>query len=170
MDLPTLCAMFRRVLVPLAALVLAAGCSSGEGKTADPQAPAPPASSSAPSTSAASPSEEAPKAADGTDLAACSDGTCEVSAPAGAKMTFPAKTRVEYFTVQSIDADTVVLAGRGIGSRQGGSCTGKKCESSGSGKDYKVTLGPSSTATFNDLSITLRAITGGAAVLKIEPR
>jgi hypothetical protein len=84
-------------------------------------------------------------------------------------MTFPATTRVESVTVRSVDGDTVVLTGIGIGNRQGGSCSGRKCERSGRGKEFTITLGAVSTVTRNDLSITLLAVRDGAAVLKIKP-
>ncbi len=94
---------------------------------------------------------------------------CEVSAPVGGKMTLPERTRVESVTVQSVEGDTVVLVARGIGPRQGGSCTGKKCEASAKGPDFKAALGPGSGVTYNDLTIDLLGIGDGAAVLRIKP-
>ncbi|WP_409494113.1 hypothetical protein [Amycolatopsis sp. cmx-11-12] len=135
--------MIRRLLLSLAALALVAGCGSDSPV-------------------------ETPKPADSADLAACADGICEVSAPAGAKMKLPEKTNVEFVTVQSVDADTVVLIARGIGTRQGGACSGK-CEAWGTGKDFKAKLWTGSGLSYNDLSITLLGVGDGAAVLKIKP-
>ncbi|MEV6908786.1 hypothetical protein [Amycolatopsis sp. NPDC051071] len=135
--------MLRRLLIPLAALAFVAGCGS--------ESPA-----------------EPPKAADGADLAACSDGICEVSAKAGGKITLPAQTRVESVTVRSVDADTVALVATGIGTRQGGTCSGK-CEASGTGKDFQAKLWAGSGLTYNNLSVTLLGVGDGAAVLRIKP-
>ncbi|WP_340687757.1 hypothetical protein LCL61_17280 [Amycolatopsis coloradensis] len=135
--------MLRRLLPALAALAVVAGCGSN--------------------------SPEPPKPADGGDLDACSDGVCEVGAPPGGRMTFPEETRVESLTVRSVEESTVVLVARGIGSRSGGTCTGKRCEASASGLDFTATLGPDSTVTYNDLSIDLLGVSDGAAILRIKP-
>ncbi|OOC03040.1 hypothetical protein [Amycolatopsis azurea] len=136
--------MLRRVLASLAVLALVAGCG--------PNAPKP------------------PKPADGADLAACADGLCEVSARVGAKVELPAEqTNVESVTVQAVDAGTVMLIARGIGKRQGGSCSGK-CEASGTGKDFKAKLWTGSELTYNDLAIKLLGVGDGAAVLKFTPQ
>jgi hypothetical protein len=42
-------------------------------------------------------------------------------------------------------------------------------ELSGSGGGFKVTLGPDSTGSANDLSITAVAVNGGFAVLRLAP-
>ncbi len=152
--------MLRRLLVPLAALALAVGCNSGDGKTVPPGADAPAASPT---------SSQAPQPADGTDLAACADAACEVSAVAGSKLTFPASTRIESITVQSVEGETVVLTGRTIGNRNGGGCTGRRCEASSTGNEFKVTLEPVSATSQNALYVTLQAVSNGAAILKIEP-
>ncbi|MFC3453726.1 hypothetical protein [Amycolatopsis speibonae] len=136
--------MRRRLLLPLAALALVAGCGS--------PSPAGP-----------------PKPADGADLSACSDGLCEVSAPVGAKVALPARTNVESVSVQSVDGETVMLIARGIGKRQGGSCSGK-CEASGTGKDFKAKLWTGSELTYNDLAIKLLGVGDRAAVLKFTPQ
>ncbi|MBB5851403.1 hypothetical protein HDA45_001490 [Amycolatopsis umgeniensis] len=135
--------MLRHVLGSLGTLLLVAGCG--------PDSPEP------------------PKPADGGDLTACSDGLCEVSAPVGGKMTLPERTRVRSVTVQSIEGDIVALIARGIGPRQGGSCTGKRCEASAKGSDFKAMLGPGSGVTYNDLAIDLLGIGDGAAILRIKP-
>ncbi|OXM51766.1 hypothetical protein CFP71_24560 [Amycolatopsis thailandensis] len=135
--------MLRRALASLAVLALVAGCG--------PDAPEP------------------PKPADGADLAACADGLCEVSARVGAKVALPERTNVESVTVQAVDAGTVMLIAKGIGRRQGGSCSGK-CEASGTGKDFKAKLWTGSELTYNDLAIKLLGVGGGAAVLKFTPQ
>ncbi len=91
-----------------------------------------------------------------------------MSAPVGAKVALPEQTKVEFVTVLSVDAGTVVLIARGIGSRQGGTCAGR-CEASGTGKDFQAKLWAGSGLSYDDLPVELLGVGGGAAVLKIKP-
>ncbi|MEV1172925.1 hypothetical protein [Nonomuraea sp. NPDC049784] len=110
-----------------------------------------------------------PAAADGTDLAACADGRCEVRVSAGSNISVPRRLGVASVRVQSVEFDTVTVAGRYLGYSQRGFCTGTSCNSSSSGNRFKVVLGTDSTATENGLSITAVAANGESAVLQLAP-
>jgi hypothetical protein len=144
------------------ALVLT-GCGPGGDGAASPSAK-PPSRGGSSSRAAA-----LPPAADGTDLTACADGTCEVRVGASAAITVPRALQVSSVRVRSIGSDTVTIVGRFLGNRQGGFCTGANCSSSGSGNGFTLTLGPDSTGSENGLSITAVAIKGGFAVLRLAP-
>ncbi|MGK5552997.1 hypothetical protein ACSNOI_15395 [Actinomadura kijaniata] len=150
----------RRGLVVVAALALAlAGCgSTDDGPSAGPSAPKASPSASAP-----------PKAADGTDLKACADGQCEVQVNASADLPVPRGFQVASVRVQSVGPDTVTLVGRPLGNRSGGFCTGVKCSSSSAGGKFTLTLGPASTGSQNGLKVTVVAVGGGSAVLRLAP-
>ncbi|MBA8949126.1 hypothetical protein ACFQU9_30055 [Actinomadura namibiensis] len=147
----------RRVLVAVAVLALT-GC--GPTDTSPPDASARKKTPSAPTL---------PKAADGTDLKACADGRCEVQVDAPADLPVPRKLQVASVRVQSVGPDTVTLVGRPLGSRTGGFCTGVKCSSSSAGGKFTLTLGPASTGSQNDLKVTVVAVNGGSAVLRLAP-
>jgi hypothetical protein len=146
-------------------MVVLAGC--GLGDAGSPHTPSPHTQS--PSGSSSSGSSGLPTPADGADLAACTDGRCEVQVSASAKIPVPRKLRVDSVRVQSVGSGTVTIVGRYVGDEQGGFCTGSDCSSSGSGDGFKLTLGPHSTGSQNDLSITAVAINGKFAVLRLAP-
>ncbi|WP_433438055.1 hypothetical protein [Nonomuraea sp. CA-141351] len=110
-----------------------------------------------------------PAAADGTDLAACADGRCEVRVSAGSNLSVPRRLGVASVRVQSVEFDTVTVVGRYLGYSQRGFCTGTSCNSSSSGNRFKVVLGTDSKATENGLSITAVAANGESAVLQLAP-
>ncbi|MBO0881871.1 MAG: hypothetical protein J2P17_16325 [Mycobacterium sp.] len=150
-----------RPLAMLAAAMLAlAGCGQGDETSPRPTA----RSESSP------PGQPAlPTPADGSNLAACRDGRCEVGVNASMKIPVPRKLRVDSVQVQSVGADSVTIVGRYLGGRQGGYCTGANCSSSGSGKRFRLILGPNSMGTENGLGVTAVAINGGVAVLRLNP-
>jgi hypothetical protein len=141
-------------------MLVLAGC--GPGDNASPRTPSRSGSSS-------SGSSGLPTPADGVNLAACTDGRCEVRVSASAKIPVPRNLRVDSVRVQSVGSGTVTIVGRYVGDRQGGFCTGTNCSSSGSGGGFTLTLGPNSTGSQNDLSITAVAINDGFAVLRLAP-
>ncbi|WP_433174939.1 hypothetical protein [Actinoallomurus sp. CA-150999] len=143
-----------------AAMLALAGC--GQGDEASPRPPSPSASSSPGSPALPTP-------ADGSNLAACRTGRCEVGVSASMKIPVPRRLEVDSVQVQSVGTDTVTIVGRYLGDRTGGFCTGVKCSSAGSGKEFRLTLGPNSTGSANNLSITAVAINGGVAVLRLGP-
>jgi hypothetical protein len=162
------------------------GCGQGGGTSGQDDDTSPrPSSPSASGPSSASPGSSAspsagsnagsagssvlPAAADGTDLAACADGRCEVQVGASAKIPVPRRLDVTGVRVRSIDSDTVTIVGRLLGNRQSGFCTGVSCSSSGSGDGFQLELGADSTGSENGLSITAVAIDGGRAVLRLAP-
>ncbi|MFC6930877.1 hypothetical protein ACFQHO_11395 [Actinomadura yumaensis] len=151
-------------LLALAGLLVLSGCGTGDDDSSDASSPGgsssakPPAKSSAP-----------PKPADGTDLAACADGRCEVQVSASAKLPVPRKLKVASVRVESVGSGSVTVVGRYLGNSQGGFCTGRSCNSSGSGGGFKLTLGPDSTGSQNGLSITALTVSGGTAVLRLAP-
>lgn len=150
----------RPVATAAAVMLALAGC--GQGGEA---APRPPSRSE----SSSSGPPVLPTPADGSNLTACRDGRCEVGVNASMKIPVPRSLRVDSVRVQSVGAHTVTIVGRYLGNRNGGFCTGVNCSSSGSGKGFRLTLGPNSTGSENDLSITAVAVNGGVAVLRLAP-
>ncbi|MFD7658355.1 hypothetical protein ACFV4N_30645 [Actinosynnema sp. NPDC059797] len=106
------------------------------------------------------------EAADGSDLAACADGVCEVLVTAPAELPTPADSGVEALRVESVGADEAVLTGRHTGNRSSGSCSGR-CDASSRGGVFTVTLGTGSTTWQNDQGITLVAVDGDRAVVRL---
>lgn len=150
------------LLTAVAGVMLAlAGCGQGDDVIS------PPSPARSESSAAASPA--LPTAADGANLGACRDGRCEVRVRASAEIPVPRSLRVDSVRVQSVGADTVTIVGRYLGDQTGGFCTGVNCSSSGSGDGFRLTLGPDSTGSQNDLSISAVAVTGGFAVLRLAP-
>ncbi|MFD0685106.1 hypothetical protein ACFQZM_11405 [Actinomadura fibrosa] len=138
---------------------LAIGALALSGCTSDGKA----ASSTSPSAS------KPPPAANGTNVAACAAGRCEVQVSASTKIPVPRDTRVDSVQIQSITADTVTVVGRVLGTRSEGLCTGRKCSSSVAGGRFTLQLGPDSTGTENGLSVTVVTITGKTAIIRFGP-
>lgn len=122
----------------------------------------------APDSSA--PAAGLPEAADGTDLRACADGTCEVLVDTSARIQVPKRLEVADLRVRDISQHAITIVGRFLGNSMGGGCSGSgTCSSSGSGGGFELTLGPDAIATQNGLSIGLVAIDGEHAVLRLAP-
>jgi len=107
-------------------------------------------------------------AADGSDVAACSDAKCEVSVGAGTAFSLPKSVGVEALKVTVVTIDRVTLNGHDIGSSSGGGCTGE-CSAGDANGVFTITLGDDSRATQNGLSITVKDISNGAAILELAP-
>lgn len=150
-------------LLAVAGLLVLSGCGTGDDDSSNASSPGPSSAKSSAKSSAP------PKPADGTDLAACADGRCEVQVSASAKLPVPRKLKVASVRVESVGSGSVTVVGRYLGNSQGGFCSGRSCNSSGSEGGFKLTLGPDSTGSQNGLSITAVTITGGTAVLRLAP-
>lgn len=132
-----------------------AGSSSGASTT-----PAPPGSfgSTAPP----------PQPADGTTVAACGDGRCEVMVKAGTEIPVPKSMNVEKVTVSAVSRSRVTITGHDLGNSSGGGCTGR-CDSSSANSKFKIALGADSQATENGLALTVEQIAGSSAVIRVAP-
>lgn len=137
----------RGSLLLVAAVAALAACST------------PVASSAAPNTSTTAPSAAASPttqvgsvgAGDGTDLAACADGTCEVEVRPGDTMTFDGSVRVDRLVVTGVeDGQVTVSASTGPGSRS--------TQSSSVGSEN----------TLNGLSYRILSVRGDTAVLDLS--
>ena len=109
-----------------------------------------------------------PTAADGTNVAACADGRCEVTVKAGTAIPVPKSMNVEKVTVSAVSRSRVTITGHDLGNSSGGGCTGQ-CDSSSSNGNFKITLGADSQATENGLGLTVEQIAGDTAVIRVAP-
>jgi len=113
-----------------------------------------------------------PKAADGTDTGACTDGDCEVELSKGDKLRPEPSYGVAEFTVESIKGQvvswTALSAGSGVSISSGGgsesstsctngSCTGRLGKNKGS-------------IAMNELTIEFTSIGEDSAVAKVSHR
>jgi hypothetical protein len=123
--------------------LLLAGCSG---------APAQPAPPSGPPLSAA----------DGTNLAACASGRCEVVVRAGDQVPLPSGAG---FRVQSADADGVGIAvSRAVAVQT--MCLAGCIQSQSSADDY-FQLDPRASVEFGGRSISVEAVSGDTAKLSV---
>ncbi|WUH98534.1 hypothetical protein OHR68_34290 [Spirillospora sp. NBC_00431] len=115
----------------LAALILAAGCGSDDGDGGGEPAPS--------------------LAADGTDLRACQDLSCEiyVSSP----VTFPIDPKYgpDKMAVTKIGPDTVTI------------------KATGDGIELGATMDRKSPGVLNGIEVRVVKITKGAAILRVSP-
>jgi hypothetical protein len=137
------------ILVPVV-LIAVAGCGGGNDDGATRRSPAPRTSSPALPAPSGTPF---PSAADGTDLAACHKGKCEVLVAPGDTIRPPRSVRIEKLTVKSITGDGVALVGTSPGTML--SLSGQRA---------------GFTSRLNTLSITTVAFTKGKAVLRLVPK
>jgi hypothetical protein len=137
------------ILVPVV-LMAVAGCGGGNDDDAARRSPAPRTSSPASPTRSGTPF---PTAADGTDLAACHKGECEVLVAPGDTIHPPRSVRIEKLTVKSITSDGVSIVGTSPGTML--SLSGQRA---------------GFTSRLNTLSITTVAFTKGKAVLRLVPK
>jgi hypothetical protein len=129
-----------------------------------------PAASSTPTT--ATPTPTLPVPADGTDLRACRDGTCEVRVTGPTAVPLPARLRLGPINVLTIDAQTVTmvvpLAGSTFDSDGGCSAT---FTGPGAGSPMMMSLAchAGEKNVVNGVAIEVAGIADGAAVLRIGP-
>jgi hypothetical protein len=105
-----------------------------------------------------------PRAADGTNVSACSAARCEVSVGPGTVIPLPASTGVKNVKVTTVTADRVTITGDDAGNSSSGSCTGQ-CDSNDSNGVFTITLGPDSRDTENGVSIAVDGFSNGRVVL-----
>ncbi|MGW0520562.1 hypothetical protein [Crossiella sp. NPDC003009] len=172
-------------LLPLlaGAAVLLAGCAP------DAPAPAPSSASPASTTSAPPPPSSPPPstqpeppppplptgAADGRNLTACTDGTCEVLVSKPASIRLNPKLQVRTLRIGAVEADTVTLnltfpSGSGVKYACEG---GTQCTAVGgtaSSEPFAQAIGKAGARiTVNGLRVEVVAAHEGTAVLRLSP-
>ncbi|MFC4858782.1 hypothetical protein [Actinophytocola glycyrrhizae] len=133
-----------------------AGAPIGTGQTVGSN---PATSAPAPSGTAEPPptNEDIPPAADGSDVRACYDGTCEVELRAPVTIPFDPGTGLAQLTLTRVDGvDGAQLSGTTVG---GGTVS----------VSVYADPGFSSTATVNGFTITALYTVDGVAVLRMSP-
>ncbi|MFI9172852.1 hypothetical protein [Streptomyces lincolnensis] len=140
------------VAVTLALMAALTGCgasggddSSGEG--AESSSTSAPAETRQPPTPTPSPSPSR-EAADGTDVGACFDGSCEIAVSKPTRVKVDSRFRVPNLRVTKITADTVVV------------------ESSGPGTFLRTSLAEGGTGIQNGIGFRLKSLESGTAVLE----
>lgn len=135
-----------------------------------PPASAPPASAPPASTAPTTPSAIAP--ADGTNLRACGDGTCEVEVSSGDEVPLPKGSGLGPAEVTAVDAAAVgmLLPLTGTDFDSDGGCS-PFITGPGAGTSGFVTMSCAAgdKATVNKVTFEVLAITGDAAVLRVRP-
>jgi hypothetical protein len=114
--------------------------------------------STRPSTTTAPPTTTTtvPPAADGTDLAACADGTCEVQVAAGGppiEISMDGSLGVDTLTLASITPEG--LAADGV--------------AGGGSVQLHVEVSPGATSYMNQVGVTLVSVVGDTAVVRLAP-
>ncbi|WP_330275723.1 hypothetical protein OG205_08670 [Lentzea sp. NBC_00516] len=146
-------------------------CSSPQDQATPTTAPA---TTTASSTSAQSPSPTAlPAAADGTDLATCADGTCEVQVSAPGPIGLP-QTAEAALSLASVGNASVTMAFAPTATNFSTDCDPLDACSNrltlvegGQGNVATVRVG--AKMTFNKVSVVVVAVVGTSAVLRISP-
>jgi hypothetical protein len=139
-----------------------AGAPIGTGQVvgADPSGSPSSGPSSGPSGGTVTPPRtngDVPPAADGSDVAACYDGTCEVALRAPATIPFDPRTGLVELRLDRVDeVDGAQLSGTAVG---GGTVS----------VSVYADPGFSSTATVNGFTVTALYTVNGLAVLRLSP-
>ncbi len=136
-----------------------AGAPVGTGEIVDPEpsVTAPGSSGTGTTTPPPPTNEDIPPAADGSDVKACFDGTCEVMLRAPVKIPFDPKTGLVELTLTRVDGvDGAQLSGTAVG---GGTVS----------VSVYADPGFESTATVNGFTITALYTVNGVAVLRMSP-
>ncbi|MGQ0841795.1 hypothetical protein [Actinokineospora sp.] len=162
-----------RIVVLAALASLAAGCSSTtEGTPVAASTSATKVTTTTAKTTATTPPPTA--AADGTDLTACADGTCEVRIAGEAGIPVAPASGIAFFQVAEVTADAVSMAFvAGPGSFSFGCDGDARCESSvvgasaGSPAIAYATGHQGARFTANRLTAAVIAVGGGSAILRI---
>ncbi|WP_158848843.1 hypothetical protein [Saccharothrix deserti] len=143
----------------LLAAMVAAGCGTVSG-TAVP----------APTTTTTTTTPPAPTAADGTDYAACADGTCEVAVSGPVDIALGGSAGPGTFSVRTMHADgidfEVSLAQSGGRGTLKGHCT-LSFHPGGGGSSCSNKPGPPPTPKAGVLAVQMVGVTAGTAVLRL---
>lgn len=155
-----------RRLGAVASGLLLAGCANqvagspiGTGQTLDPGTSAS-ASAAAPPVSTTEPPRtdpDLPPAADGSDVSACFDGTCEVVLRAPVTIPLDPATGIASLTLERVDGTT--------GAQLTGTTTGGGTISA----ELYADPGGYATTSFNGFTIAALATVDGVAVLRMSP-
>ncbi|MFI7676871.1 hypothetical protein [Actinophytocola sp. NPDC049390] len=156
----------RRLVAVSALTLLLAACTNemagspiGTGQIVDedPSASAPGPSGTGTPAPPSPTNEDIPPAADGSDVKACYDGTCEVMLRAPVKIPFDPKTGLVELNLTRVDGvDGAQLSGTAVG---GGTVS----------VSVYADPGFESTATVNGFTITALYTVDGVAVLRMSP-
>ena len=115
-----------------------------------------------------------PKAADGTDLAACTDAVCEVEVKSGDELKIDAKFRVDTVIVKAIGEDAIALALKG--SAGGPNVEGRnvsssvRCVNDNCSYTGELTVTTAGPGRINDIAVSLIDTGSGRGVLKLAPQ
>lgn len=163
-----------RLVVLAAVLVTVVGCTSRSAE------PAPSATSTPTTTTTTSPSPSpAPSPppptapADGGNLAACADGTCEVRVTGQARIPLSPALGVSGVMITSLTGDEVSATATMVGSSFLVECTGdERCETSVVGTTPPavfLTGHPGALITLNQTVVEVAGVADGAAILRFRP-
>jgi hypothetical protein len=150
------------MLVGLVVAALLAGC-------ADEQSPKVGVESNSPISSPL-----LPKAADGTDLAACTDAVCEVEVKSGDELKIDAKFRVDTVIVKAIGEDAIALALKG--SAGGPNVEGRnvsssvRCVNGNCSYTGELAVTTENPERINDVRVSLLNVNDDRAILKLAAR
>lgn len=143
--------------IAVSALALGvAGCASSSGVRFIGAPSAPPSVTAEPARSSAAPSSTAPDgltAADGIDVAACADGTCEIVVQATVDVPLDRRFGFVTFRVTFVPPNTVEFFG---GDPERGNLRGS--------------IGGSGELQANGIVVAVRTVRGEGAVLRFSPR
>jgi hypothetical protein len=143
--------MLIRKAIPFMALLVVAGCSGQSGRLL----PADTAEAGDPAPTEAGSEQPEPSAADGTDVGACFDGTCEVEISKPIDIPMDEKFGLGDFSVSEVGPDgiefSVVFPG-------------------GSGGGHVSLGGVGSIGVFNGISMTIVAFSGENPIVRFAPQ
>jgi hypothetical protein len=152
-------------MVALAATLIALAAGCGDNKSS---------AKHEPTASPSAPARPSPSAADGTNLTACQDGTCEVQVRTGDQIKVNPTFGLDMFTVKSIEDGRVTLMMRGThggleavgrGISVSTNCANNRCQDEG-----ELGLVTGMQGRVNKILLNLSAAGGGQAILKLTPQ
>lgn len=158
----------------LIGLTLLAACSTAQSGTAAPTPSSKPAPTS--TTPKPTPKPTLPVAANGTDVAACAAGSCEVTVSGPVSIPPAPAFGVAGIAVTAVGSDTVsVSVTFPAGGQSSFDCTAPACDGQFVGPAAGETAGTGSatlqvggTFTVNQLDLKAVAVLGGSAVLQLS--
>lgn len=143
-----------RTLLIAVAIVILVGCGGKDDH----------ASVSSPSPSAT----PVRTAADGTNLNACKDGSCEVRVTLPVKIPVDSKRfKVSGLRAESSGSGAVLFSLKGLGVSR--VCFSMGCSEGSPGTDFQAPAGAGERVTANQISITVVSVTDGLAIFRLSP-